>query len=139
MNESNVGPSGNEPPVRSGSGRRFSRQWILTGVIALAAATFFYIAFRQHGQWKKDHILVEIKPIHTSKGWGYNIYTDGKIYIHQDIVPAIPTNRGFRTKEDAMAVGKIVYDRLISRQMPMVTAKEVQDMGIIPADSTEQH
>ena len=116
----------------------FKRQWIFTGVLALAAATFFYIAFRQHGQYKKDHIFVEIKPIQTAKGWGYNIYTDGKVYIHQDIVPAIPTRMGFRSKEDAMAVGKKVYDRLVAGQMPMVTAKEVQDMGIIPEDSTRQ-
>ncbi|MBN8853669.1 MAG: DUF4907 domain-containing protein [Sphingobacteriales bacterium] len=117
---------------------RLKLQWVFTGLIALAAATFFYIGFRQHRQYKKDHIFIEIKPIHTAKGWGYNIYTDGKIYIHQDIVPALPTNRGFRTEEDAMAVGKKVYDRLVAGQMPMVTAKEVQDMGIIP-DSTTQH
>ncbi|HVU55344.1 MAG TPA: DUF4907 domain-containing protein [Puia sp.] len=119
--------------------RRFNRQWILTGLLALAAATFFYIAFRQHSQYKKDHIFIEIKPIHTVKGWGYNIFTDGKIYIHQDIVPAIPTRMGFRTKEDAMAVGKKVYDRLVAGQMPMVTAEEVRDMGIVPEDSTTVH
>ena len=116
----------------------FSRQWILTGLLALAAGTFFYIVFRQHSQYKKDHVFIEIKPIHTAKGWGYNIYTDGKVYIHQDIVPAIPTRMGFRSKEDAMVVGKKVYDRLVAGQMPMVTAKEVQDMSIIPADSTRQ-
>jgi len=119
--------------------QRLNRQWILTGLLALAAGTFFYIAFRQHGQYKKDHVFIEIKPIQTVKGWGYNIYTDGKVYIHQDIVPAIPTRMGFRTRDDAMAVGKKVYDRLVAGQMPMVTAKEVQDMGIIPEDSTVQH
>jgi len=120
-------------------GKGVSRQWIFTALIALAALTFFYIGFRQRRQLKKDHVLVELKPIHTSRGWGYNIFTDGKIYIHQDIVPAIPTNRGFRTKEGALAVGQKVYDRLVAGQMPMVTAKEVQDMGIVPFDSTVQH
>jgi hypothetical protein len=114
------------------SKKGFSRQWILSGLIVLAAATFFYIGFRQHRQWKKDHVLVELKPFQTSKGWGYNIYTDGKVYIHQDIVPALPGNRGFRTKEDAMAIGTKVYERLKAGQMPMVTAEEVQQMGITP-------
>jgi hypothetical protein len=118
--------------------KRLNRKWILTGLLALAAIVFFYIAFRQHRQYKKDHIFIEITPIHTVKGWGYNIFTDGKIYIHQDIVPAIPTRMGFRSKEDAMAVGKKVYDRLVAGQMPMVTAEEVRDMGIIPEDSTIQ-
>lgn len=108
-----------------------SRQWIITVLLVLAAGAFIYIGYRNR-QWKKDHILIELKPIQTAKGWGYNILTDGKVYIHQDIIPAIPGNRGFRTKEDALAVGKIVYDRLLSKQVPMVTAKEVHDMGITP-------
>jgi hypothetical protein len=114
------------------SRKGFSRQWIFTGLIVLAAATFFYIGFRQHRQWKKDHVLIELKPFHTAKGWGYNIFTDGKVYIHQDIVPALPGTRGFRTKEDAMAVGTKVYERLKAGQVPMVTAQEVHQMGITP-------
>jgi len=114
------------------------RQRILTGLLALGVITFFSIAFWRNHQWKKDHIFIEIKSIHTVKGWGYNIYRDGKIFIHQDIVPAIPTRMGFRSEEDAMAVGKKVYDRYIVGQTPMVTAKEVTDMGIIPEDSTKQ-
>jgi hypothetical protein len=109
----------------------FSRQWIITGLIILAGAALFYKGYRDR-QWKKDHVLIELKPFQTAKGWGYNIYTDGKVYIHQDIIPALPTNRGFRTKEDALAVGTKVYERLKSGQVPMVTAKEVQDMGITP-------
>jgi len=112
--------------------KRVSRQWIFTVLIVLAAATFFYIAYRQHRQWRKDHILLELKPFQTAKGWGYNIYTDGKLYIHQDIVPALPGNKGFRTREDAMAVGSKVYERLKTGQMPAVTAEEVQAMGITP-------
>jgi hypothetical protein len=118
--------------------KRLNRQWIITGLLALAVIAFFYIAYRQHSRYKKDHVFIEIKPIHTVKGWGYNIYTDGKVYIHQDIVPAIPTRMGFRSEEDAMAVGKKVYDRLMAGQMPMVTAEEVRDMRIIPEDSTSQ-
>ncbi len=71
-------------------GKGVSRQWIFTGLIALAALVIFYIGFRQHRQWKKDHTLVELKAIRTSRGWGYNITTDGKVYIHQDIIPAYP-------------------------------------------------
>jgi hypothetical protein len=110
----------------------FSRQWIFTGLIVLAAATFFYIGYRQHRQWKKDHILLELKPFQTAKGWGYNIYTDGKVFIHQDIVPALPGNKGFRTREDAMAVGSRVCERLKAGQLPAMTAEEIKAMGIIP-------
>ncbi|MBS1664994.1 MAG: DUF4907 domain-containing protein [Bacteroidetes bacterium] len=90
-------------------------------------------------QWKKEHVYVELKAIQTNKGWGYDILTDGKIFIHQDIVPAIAggAGRGFRTKEDALAVGQKVYERVVAGQMPMVSAEEVKAMGIVPADSVQ--
>ena len=37
-----------------------------------------------------------------------------------------------QVEEDALAVGTKVYERLKSGQVPMVTAKEVQEMGITP-------
>jgi len=109
-----------------------SRQWIFTGLIILAGATFFYIGFRQHAQWKKDHVLLELKPFQTAKGWGYNILTDGKIFIHQDIVPAFPGTKGFRTKEEALAVGNKVLEHLKAGQGPGVTAEEINALGITP-------
>lgn len=111
------------------------RQWVLTGVLLLMAGSILgYLVYRNSDKWKKDHILVELKPIQTPKGWGYDITTDGKIFIHQNIIPAIGGDRGFRTKEDALAVGKKVYDRLMKGEVPMVTVQEVKDMGIEPAD-----
>jgi hypothetical protein len=81
-------------------------------------------------------VLLELKPIQTSKGWGYDILQDGKIFIHQDIIPAVAGGHGFRSREDALAVGQLVYDRVKAGQMPMVTAEEVRKMGVIQ-DTTE--
>ena len=124
-------------PVRSTTNmtstkKGISRQWIFTGLIILAGATFFYIGYRQHAQFKKDHVLLVLKPFQTSKGWGYNIFADGKVYIHQDIVPALPGNKGFRTQEDALTVGNKVLEHVKAGQGPGVTAEEIKAMGITP-------
>lgn len=115
-----------------------SRKWLFTGLIALAAGALFFIGYRQNAKWKKEHVLVVLKPIQTAKGWGYDITSDGRIFIHQDVIPAIGGDVGFRTKEDALAVGQKVYDRIMKGDVPMVTAKEVRDMGIIPNASTRK-
>ena len=40
-------------------------------------------------------------PNHT---YGYDVFADGRLMIHQTSVPALPGNEGFKTKEDASKV-----------------------------------
>jgi hypothetical protein len=112
--------------------------WPLTVVLALITCILLYLGWRRHTGWKKDHVLLELRPIQTSKGWGYDILNDGKMFIHQDIIPAVPGGHGFRSKEDALAVGRVVYDRVRAGEMPMVTAAEIEKMGI-RLDTGEVH
>jgi hypothetical protein len=111
---------------------------LLYGLIIIAAGALLYTGYRIRSKWKKEHVLVELRPIQTPKGWGYDILADGKIFIHQPVIPAIPGDTGFRTKEDALTVGQKVVDRAMLGQTPMVTAKEVQDMGFAPHSSSLQ-
>lgn len=112
------------------------RKGLLYGLIVIAAGALFYTGYRIWSKWKKEHVMVELHPIQTPKGWGYDILADGRIFIHQPVIPAIPGDTGFRTKEDALAVGQKVYDRIMAGKMPMVTAKEVQAMGLVPDSSS---
>lgn len=105
---------------------------LLTGVLLIAAGVLIYIGYRQRVKWKKEHVLVELRPIQTPKGWGYDILADGRVYIHQPMIPAIQGQYTFRTKEDALAVGQKVVDRIKKGEMPMVTAQEVLDLGVVP-------
>lgn len=114
----------------------FFRKWGIALVLLIGLWFVVGYAIHRRNKWKKDHVFVELKAIQTPKGWGYDILANGKIYIHQDIVPAISAGRGFRTKDDALAVGQKVYDRIVAGQMPMVSPEEIKAMGIVPADST---
>jgi Domain of unknown function (DUF4907) len=108
------------------------RRWILPVLILLATGVFFYIGYRKRVNEKNDRVLLELKPVQTDGGWGYLIYMNQHVYIRQTIIPAIPGSHPFRTREDAMAVGQKVVDRLSAGQVPMVTAAEVKAMGIYP-------
>src|ERR1700760_3333361 len=116
----------------------FLRKWGLTFALMLGLGFLVGYNIRRHNQNKKDKVFVELKAFQTPKGWGYDILANGKPYIHQDIVPAISTaGHGFRTKEDALAVGKVVYDRVIAGKMPSISPEEVKALGIVPADSAQ--
>jgi hypothetical protein len=108
------------------------RRWILPALMLVAIGVLVYVGIRRRGQWRKEHMLIELRAIQTPKGWGYDILTDGKIFVHQDIIPAVPGEHGFRTKEDALAVGKKVYERVMARQIPMVSVQEIKDLGVYP-------
>jgi Domain of unknown function (DUF4907) len=108
------------------------RKWIAPLVILVTLAPLIYLGINRHNRWKKEHMLIQLRPIQTPKGWGYDILMDGKVYIHQNIIPAIPGEHGFRTKEDALAVGQKVYERVVAGQMPMVSVQEVEELGIYP-------
>ncbi|HEX9509353.1 MAG TPA: DUF4907 domain-containing protein [Puia sp.] len=111
------------------------KKGLLYGLIVIVAGVLLYFGYRERVKWKKEHVLVELRSIQTPKGWGYDILADGKVFIHQPMIPAISGQYSFRTKEEALAVGQKIVDRIMQGQMPVVTAKEMQDMGVAP-DST---
>ena len=118
--------------------RVFFRKWgfslAMLAVIVVCAGIGFYRRMR----WKKDHMLVELKAIQTPRGWGYDILTNGHPYIHQDIIPDISGQYGFQTKEEALAVGQKVYERLVAQQIPMISIDEMRQLHVrLPGDSTD--
>lgn len=48
----------------------------------------------------------------ANKTFGYDIYADGHIMIHQASVPALPGNEGFKTKVGAEKVAQLVITKI---------------------------
>jgi hypothetical protein len=118
---------------------KFLRKWGLSILLLLGLGGVIAYNIHRRNQWKKDHVYIELRAFQTPKGWGYDILNNGRIYIHQDIIPAISAGgRGFRTKEDALAVGQKVYQRVIAGKMPMISPEEIKAMGIVPADTLQR-
>ena len=50
--------------------------------------------------------------------YGYDVFADGRLMIHQTSVPALPGNEGFKTKEDASKVAALVIGKIRKGEMP---------------------
>jgi Domain of unknown function (DUF4907) len=116
----------------------FIKKWGLSILMVLVIIGTFSYGFYKRSKWRRDHALIELKAIRVPRGWGYDILRDGSPVYHQVIIPSVPGNRAFHSKEDALAAGKVVYDRILSGQAPFVTDSEMHKLNIyIPPDSTE--
>lgn len=51
-------------------------------------------------------------------GFGYDIYLNGKHYVHQPTIPAISGNQGFKTKEQAQRVAELVVHKIRNNILP---------------------
>jgi flagellar basal body-associated protein FliL len=103
--------------------------FIIAGIILLGAAAYAIYFFEY--KKKSDYVFVQVRATQNANGWGYEILTDGKVYIKQDFIPAIPGRRSFETKEQALAVGNKVLYKIEHKQMPVITPAELKEMNII--------
>ena len=55
--------------------------------------------------------------------YGYDIYTDGQLMIHQPMKPSIAGNRGFDTKEAASKMAALVISKIKKGEMPPTVSK----------------
>jgi hypothetical protein len=114
----------------------FLRKWGLSLAMVLVIIGTFSYGFYKRWKWRQEHSFVELKAIEVPGGWGYDILKDGKMLFHQNIMPGVSGNRVFRSKEDALTVGKVMYDRLLAGQPVAITEKEMRDLHVfIPGDS----
>jgi len=78
-----------------------------------------------------DKSKTEVRVFKGEQGWGYDIYVQGKKYIHQTTIPSIPGGSGFASKKDAKKVGELVVAKIAQNEMPpSVTPNELNDLKI---------
>jgi len=68
-------------------------------------------------------------PKHT---YGYDLFADGRLVIHQTSAPALPGNEGFKTKKDAAKVALLVIEKIKNGQMPpTISMDEMKQLNVI--------
>lgn len=85
-------------------------------------------AFPSANAYANANITSKIIPSegHT---WGYDIYVEGKRFIHQLSKPGLPGNGGFATKAQAQKVADIIIQKLKKGQMPpSVSVEEMKQV-----------
>lgn len=67
-----------------------------------------------------------------SEGYGYDVFADGKMVIHQPGIPGQPGIKGFRTKADSEKVAQLVVKKLKNKEMPpTVSEEELRTLKVI--------
>ena len=76
---------------------------------------------------------VEIKTFKINGGWGYDIFRDGPLYIHQTNIPAVSGNQFFETEEDALKIAELAKMKIIEmarkgkNDLPTITVEEIKE------------
>ena len=69
--------------------------------------------------------------IEVEGGWGYDVFVNGKQYVHQPTIPSVPGLKAFATKEDAQKAAMLVQGKIQRGIMPpSVTPEELDSLGI---------
>jgi hypothetical protein len=109
--------------------KKFSKKRLAVIFTILTLAVLFI--FLRNRDRNSDQVYVEVKTVHTALGWGYDILTDGKVYIHQEFIPAIPGRFGFKTEEDALKVGRKVISKISQKELPSISISDLKELGIV--------
>ena len=102
------------------------KNWVY---LLLSFAIIFFV-YKKIIQTKEVYKTETFK---TNTGWGYTILKDDKVYIHQEIIPAIEGFKSFTTKEEAEKVGKFVVDKMKKKEgagFPQITVEEIDSLKI---------
>ena len=77
------------------------------------------------------NLNAEIFKNENSDGYGYNIFMDGKLYVHQPNIPALQGNRGFASEEQARRVSSLVIEKINKHILPpTISVSELDSLGI---------
>jgi hypothetical protein len=64
----------------------------------------------------------------VENGWGYEIYHNNKLYIHQENIPVLVGNKPFPSQASAKLAAELVEKKLILKKIPSLTENELRDI-----------
>jgi hypothetical protein len=82
-----------------------------------------------------DSVKTEIKTFRGDNGWGYDIFIDSKIYIHQPNIPSVSGTNGFADEESAKRCGEFIAFKIRNHILPpSVTPEELDSLKVMSPD-----
>jgi len=73
---------------------------------------------------------IDYRVIRVKSGWGYELFREDRVIIHQEIIPAIEGNSPFLSRSDARNTGKLALYKLSTGKIPMITRQDLDSLGI---------
>lgn len=79
---------------------------------------------------EKEQVRLELKIIRNAWGWGYEIYANDTLFIHQEIIPAADGKNGFISKNEALIIGHLAMEKIKKKQIPTISLHELDSCKI---------
>lgn len=104
------------------------KYWIY-GLFVFAVTLFIITRFTKKAK-RPDQIELSVKTFQTGIGWGYDIYTNDSLYIHQEYIPAIEGRKGFVTEADAKKIGDLAMEKMKHHKLATIFVSELDSCKI---------
>ena len=98
---------------------------IVLCVAAVISVTILILAFAKKNTNRHTY---SYQLFQGTKGWGYDILMDEVIFIHQERIPVLPTDSGFKKKEQAEQAAKLMLEKLKTSKLPFVSVAEMEQI-----------
>src|SRR5574338_157362 len=95
--------------------------------IAVMISALIFIFGRREKKTNTRHQFT-YSVFNTLNGWGYEVLVDGKTFIHQDFVPVLAAEKGFKKKEYAEKAASLVIQKLQDNQLPSLTTTDLRQI-----------
>lgn len=68
----------------------------------------------------------------TDNGWGYDIFQNGQLYIHQPHIPATAGIQGFGSESDAKSCAEFAIEKINAGILPpTLSVDELDSLGVL--------
>lgn len=72
--------------------------------------------------------VVSVFTLPGGEGYGYEIILGTRVFIHQEVIPALEGNQRFQNREDARRVGMAVLEKVRNNLPPGLSRLEVDSL-----------
>ncbi|HEX7692821.1 MAG TPA: DUF4907 domain-containing protein [Sediminibacterium sp.] len=95
------------------------------------AVVFFLLTrYRREKMPAEEKIHLSMKTFQAGDGWGYDLYTNDSVYIHQEYIPSIAGRKRFATGRDAGVTGSLALAKLQKSRFPVISVEELDSLGV---------
>lgn len=102
----------------------------LCSILLGCSFLFIQTGFIQSSALKQPEYTFKIIPS-LNNTWGYDIYVNNKLKIHQPNIPGNSGTTGFKTRKSAIKVAELVIKKMKAGEMPpIVTKGELKNLRV---------